>query len=110
MDKNNYKSPLLAKMIPYIIFIMLFSFVLYFVLTGLGQAGAVSDAEGLRIAENSLTRAVINCYASEGKYPPSYEYLQTHYGISIDENKYIIHYAVFAENIMPDITILRVER
>ena len=97
-------------MTPYIIFALLFSFVLYFVLTGLSEAGGVSEAESQRIAENSITRAVINCYASEGKYPPSYEYIKKHYGISVDESKYIIHYMVFAENIMPDIAVIRIER
>lgn len=110
MDKHSYKVSFRSKVIPYLIFLLLFSFVLVFVLSGLGQAGAVSDSEGLRIAEMSLKRSVINCYASEGKYPPSYEYIKEHYGISIDESKYIIHYAVFAENIMPDIAVLRIER
>ena len=95
---------------PYLIFAALFVFVLFYVIEGLTQAGAVSDAEGLRIAENSITRSVINCYASEGKYPPSFDYLKEHYGISIDENKYIVHYEIFAENFMPSITVLRVER
>jgi len=110
MDKHSYKSSLHKRMLPYFLFILLFLFVLYFVLTGLGQAGKVSDAESLRIAELSITRSVINCYASEGKYPPSYEYIKKHYGINIDESRYMIHYSVFAENIMPDIAVLRIER
>jgi len=89
-----------------VIFVVIFSFVLFYVITGLNQAGAVSDSEGLRIAENSVKRAVINCYATEGKYPPNFQYLKDHYGISIDENKYVVHYTIFAENFMPDITII----
>jgi len=110
MDKSSYKSSFHSKLIPYFIFILIFSFVLYFVLTGLSQAGAVSDTEGLRIAELSIKRSVINSYASEGKYPPSFEYIKERYGISIDESKYIVHYAIFAENIMPDIAVFRIER
>ena len=110
MDKKRYSRSLFSKLLPYFVFIVIFSFVLYFVLTGLGQANDASDSEGLRIAQESIHRSVINCYASEGNYPPSFEYLKEHYGISVDENKYIVHYEIFASNIMPDITVLRVER
>ena len=110
MDKHNYKTSWRSRLVPYVIFAVIFAFILFYVITGLGQASAVSDSEGLRIAENSIKRSVINCYASEGKYPSSFEYLKEHYGISIDENRYIVHYEIFAENFMPDITVLRMER
>lgn len=108
MDKSSYKTR--SGIFTYIIFIAIFALILYFVVTGLNDASSASSSEGQRIAENSITRAVINCYASEGMYPPSYEYLKEHYGLSIDEKRYIIHYTIFAENIMPDITVLTVER
>ena len=34
------------------------------------------------------------------------DYLREHYGIRIDENRYIVFYEVFAENLMPEITVL----
>ena len=106
---GNSPSPL-KKILPYILFTAFFFAVLHFVLAGVSQAGSASDAEGLRIAEESISRAVINCYASEGMYPPNFEYLKKHYGVSVDENKYIVHYEIFAANIMPNITVLKVER
>jgi uncharacterized membrane protein YfbV (UPF0208 family) len=108
MNKNNYKSSFAGRFLPYLVFIIVFSLVLVFVITGLNQASESSASEGLRIAENSIHRAVINCYASEGIYPPSFEYLKEHYGISVDENKYVVHYTIFASNIMPDITVLQI--
>jgi len=56
---------------------------------------------------NALKSAAINCYAMEGAYPDSAEYLIEHYGIIIDENKYHVFYEVFASNIMPDIRVSR---
>ena len=47
-----------------------------------------------------------NCYAAEGVYPPTLEYMEEHYGIQIDRQRYTVHYEVFASNIMPDITVL----
>ncbi|MCL1982090.1 MAG: hypothetical protein FWG53_03220 [Clostridiales bacterium] len=110
MDKKNYKAPIAKKLLSYLVLAAVFLLVLRFVTVGLTQAGETSSSEGLRIAEDSIRRAVVNCYASEGNYPPSYEYLKSHYGISVDESKYIVHYEIFASNIMPDITVLEVKR
>jgi len=57
--------------------------------------------------ESALKTAAINCYAMEGSYPDSAEYLINHYGIIIDESKYHVFYEVFATNIMPDIRVYR---
>ena len=58
------------------------------------------------IQEEALRRGCVACYAAEGAYPPTLEYLQQHYGVQIDSRRYAVHYDIFAENLMPDITIL----
>ena len=57
----------------------------------------------------AVKRASVQCYAIEGRYPPSVEYLEEHYGISIDRKAYNVFYSGWASNIMPDITIIPVE-
>ena len=42
-------------------------------------------------------------------YPPTVDYLQEHYGVQIDQDRYTVRYSVFAENRMPDITVLENE-
>jgi len=64
-----------------------------------------SERESLRTARESLRRAIVTCYAVEGSYPESYEYIKENYGIRIDEEKYFIHYEIFASNVMPDFEI-----
>ena len=64
------------------------------------------SAEDLRQLEESLRRGCVACYAAEGVYPPDLEYLQTHYGVQIDQRRYLVYYTAFAENLMPDITVL----
>ncbi len=56
--------------------------------------------------ETALRRAAVACYAAEGIYPPTLDYLKQHYGVQIDENRYAVFYEVFADNLMPDITVL----
>jgi len=73
---------------------------------GLRQTEASSSAEGLRILEDSLRRAVVMCYAIEGRYPESVEYIEENFGIFIDRTRYAVHYRVFASNILPEITVI----
>ena len=80
--------------------------VVLMIASGLHQTEAASSAEGLRILEDSIRRAVVICYAVEGRYPDSIAYIEKHYGIHIDTTRYVVHYNIFASNIMPDITVL----
>ncbi len=62
--------------------------------------------EDLRQLEETVRRSCVACYAAEGVYPPSLDYLKEHYGLQIDEERYTVKYSAFAENLMPDITVL----
>ena len=75
------------------------------VLAGVGNVSQKSSDEELKMAQDSIRRAVVSCYAIEGRYPDTYEYLKENYGLTVDENKYIVHYEIFASNIMPEITV-----
>lgn len=81
----------------------------------MGFAGAVngldrdSREESKRQLEEALRRGCVACYAAEGIYPPDLDYLKEHYGIQVDEETYVVYYDIFAENLMPDITVLEVE-
>ena len=62
--------------------------------------------EDLRQLEETLRRGCVACFAAEGAYPTSLDYLKEHYGLQIDEERYTVKYSAFAENLMPDITVL----
>lgn len=66
-------------------------------------------AEGKQQLENALRRTAAACYGAEGFYPPSVEYMVRHYGLQYDETAYMIHYEVFASNLMPGITVVEVK-
>lgn len=80
--------------------------VLLFFAAALNSLDNDRETESLRQLEEALRRSCVSCYAAEGIYPPDLEYLKKHYGIQIDEKKYTVHYSAFAENLMPDITVL----
>jgi len=62
--------------------------------------------EGRRQLEDALRRAAVACYAAEGVYPPNAEYMAEHYGVQIDRERYTVFYEIFADNLMPEITVL----
>lgn len=62
--------------------------------------------EGRQQLEDALRRAAVACYAAEGVYPPNAEYIAEHYGVQTDEERYTVFYEIFADNLMPEITVI----
>ena len=83
---------------------------LIFFVTSLASVDRQQGEEGRQQLETALRRAAVACYAAEGVYPPTVEYLQQHYGVQVEEERYIVFYEIFANNLMPDITVLEKER
>lgn len=79
-------------------------------------AGALTNLDrgrseaGRHQLEDALRRAAVACYATEGIYPPRLDYLTEHYGIQVDEDRYAVFYDIFAENLMPDITVVELTK
>ena len=65
-----------------------------------------TSQEQAKTLERAIRKSVIQCYAVEGSYPPSLEYLQEHYGIFYDSDSFYVDYISIGSNIMPDITII----
>lgn len=68
-----------------------------------------AKSEGADTLGKAIRQASVQCYAIEGRYPPSVEYLEENYGIRIDRERYNVFYSGFASNIMPDITVIPAE-
>lgn len=59
--------------------------------------------------KKAVTRASVQCYAIEGRYPPNVEYLEENYAVQINRKKYNVFYDGFASNVMPEINIVPIE-
>ena len=99
------KRKKLARVLSLLFPAAVLGFLLWFCLS-LGSLNSGQAEKGRRQLEDSLRRAAVSCYASEGIYPPDTDYIREHYGVTIDSGKYIVFYDIFAENLMPDITVL----
>ena len=100
--KPSKKQAWLGKLlIAVLVIVVVLWFAIAMTRLGTGQA-----QEGREQLETALRRAAVACYAAEGVYPPTLDYITEHYGIQIDNNRYRVFYEIFAENIMPEITVL----
>lgn len=58
------------------------------------------------ILEEALNRDIVHCYAVEGYYPPSLDYIEEHYGLTYDHDRFLVDYESIGNNIMPTVTIV----
>lgn len=79
---------------------------LYLFVSSVGIMQSRTQEDHLTALTDSIRRASVQCYSIEGRYPPSVEYLEKHYGIVIDRNRYHVFYSGWASNVMPDITVI----
>ncbi|MDO5062522.1 MAG: hypothetical protein Q4D77_05045 [Peptostreptococcaceae bacterium] len=95
MEKNTNSMSLLS-------FLMIVVALVYG-LSFLSQRSTIDNAIAL---EKNIKKAAAACYAVEGAYPQSIDYLTTHYGLILDEKKYVVHYEGVGGNLMPSIAVV----
>ena len=86
--------------------LLLAAAVLVCFLVALSRLDTGRQEKGRQQLEEALRRTAVSCYALEGAYPPSVDYMTDHYGLTYDDSRYTVHYSVFASNLMPEITVL----
>ena len=88
--------------------VAVFALIAVFFLLSLFSTRQRGDARETELVQAALQRAIVTCYAVEGKYPPSLSYLYDNYGVSVDESRYAVFYDVFASNVMPSVQVARI--
>lgn len=58
------------------------------------------------ILQDALNHSIVQCYAVEGRYPESIDYLEKHYGITYDRDKFFVDYEIVGANIMPEVIVM----
>lgn len=95
--KRNY-----SKFIGLIMFIVIF-IIIFIGIQDFSKSTYDKQYESL---EKALQRGIMQCYALEGQYPESLDYLKEHYGIVYDKNLFYVDYKPVAKNIKPSVTII----
>lgn len=100
MKKLNFRA------LPTVLGVVLFAAMILWLVLALGNASRASDEERLAQVRQSVENGITLCYAAEGAYPDSLEYLMQSYGVVFDESRYLVHYERFASNVRPTVTVI----
>lgn len=95
-----------ANVIKIIALFLILAGILFCMIKAANKMGAGQRSESLKQLDNSIRKAVMTCYATEGVYPPSVQYMKDNYGIQIDEDRFTVFYEVQGDNMMPDVTVM----
>lgn len=74
-------------------------------LIGMHKFNQIYTEQNLILTEQAIRKAVVQCYAVEGRYPADITYLEDNYNLSIDYDKYNIFYECVASNLMPEFAV-----
>lgn len=86
------------------IIIVFLVIILWAFATGLDVFSSSAETEQLHAVEQMIERAIIQCYALEGGFPPDLEYLKS-YGVVLNYDRFVYDYNVIGVNVMPTITV-----
>ncbi len=102
--KQKKTFPHLGIMVSLVIFGLAAGYFLY----GLSNVSDSVEEQQRDTLENAIERAVVSCYAIEGSYPSDIAYLEEHYGIAVDYDKFIINFQSIGANIKPGVQVIMI--
>lgn len=73
--------------------------------TGLDRFWTKNSNQRVLASVDAIKRAAVQCYALEGSYPPDISYLEEHYGLVLNRDKFYYYYQTFGSNIMPQVGV-----
>ena len=82
-----------------------------FLTLGTGHMEETVQREQQELLQEAINQAVVNCYALEGSVFAGgsvVQWLIENYGIQVDFEKYVVSYEIFAENIRPQVRVIRI--
>lgn len=85
--------------------VVLFLLVFLLFYKGVSSVSQTASDQQMESLKQAIQRSAVHCYAVEGAYPESLDYLKEHYGITYDPEKYIVDYEIIGSNLMPDVKI-----
>ena len=107
MHKHLYEKRALGSLRGLIVSVAALLAVSFGFVWAVGSAGERTKAEQEVQLREAIRRAMVTCYATEGQYPPSLDYLAANYALTFDDDRFIVTYDAFASNIMPTVSVLR---
>lgn len=91
-----------------VLLLAVFTAAIILLLLATGKIRGDTDERQTALLKDAIDNAVVGCYAAEGRYPESLDYLVENYGIQIDKERYVVIYDAFADNVRPRVQVIRI--
>jgi len=89
--------------------VIIIAVVMVFFISAVNGASDKADSSSIATLEKAIKRAAVQCYAIEGFYPSDVAYLEDHYGIIVDRERYTVEYKCFSSNNVPTIQVIYIK-
>lgn len=103
---NRFKKKRYNVLIRRLLPVLFFCGIIVLFLSGLTSISRITAENEEESLKRTIIQSAVHCYATEGFYPDSMTYLEKHYGITYNKDKYVISYEVIGSNMMPDIAVI----
>lgn len=100
--KQKKKIPHLGLILTLVIFAAIGGYFIY----GFSDVSDSVARQQKDTLERALDKAVVSCYAIEGSYPASVSYLEEHYGVVIDHERFLVDYQTIGSNVKPGVQVV----
>lgn len=92
-----------------VIQIVVFFAAFFLFLYGVRMLAAKSEEYQEESLKKALLQDIVYCYAQDGRYPESLDYIKKTCGLTYNEELFYVDYRTYGNNILPDYTVIRIE-
>lgn len=104
---NRFEKPTIGSKLHKISLPLLGSIILFLIfIKGISSVSSTTLDKQKESLNTALNRSITQCYAVEGTYPPSLNYIENHYGLTYDHDLFFVDYQVYGSNMYPEVTII----
>ena len=70
-----------------------------------GSLTASAGDQESQLVYDAVKNAALTCYAVEGTYPETLDYLRENYSLAYNTDRFVVEYEAFASNVVPVINV-----
>ncbi len=104
---NSKKTILYPKKFLHYLSVAFFAALFILFICGVNNVSESTLTRQQESLETAIQRDIVHCYAIEGSYPPSLDYLKEHYGLTYNEESFFVDYQPIGSNMLPSVTVIR---
>ena len=103
--RKNNKTLYLSTVLSVAVFAVIIGVFLFYI----GSISDRSGSESKKVTEQAIRRALVRCYAIEGVYPSSVDYLEKNSGVLIDHSRYEVNFQTVGANVIPAVQLIEID-